>query len=112
MLMENVVAQMLRASGRDLYFHKVCDREDDRNRIEIEFLLSKTPSTARHNVIAVEVKSNNDYTTVSLERFKEKFSGYCAEQYVLHPGNADFTGDIKYLPLYMAPLLGNRKGSA
>jgi hypothetical protein len=41
-----------------------------------------------------------------------RFPGYCAERYVLHPGNADFTGDIKYLPLYMAPLLGNRKGSA
>ena len=109
MLMENVVAQMLRASGRDLYFHKVCDREDGRNRIEIEFLLSKTPTTARHNVIPIEVKSNNDYTTVSLERFKEKFPGYCAERYVLHPGNADFTGDIKYLPLYMTPLLVNRR---
>ena len=74
----------------------VCDREDDRNRIEIEFLLSKTSTTARHNVIPVEVKSNNDYTTVSLKRFKKKFPGYCAERYVLHPGNADFTGDIKY----------------
>ena len=86
MLMENVVAQMLRASGRDLYFHKVCDREDDRNRIEIEFLLSKTPTTARHNVIPVEVKSNNDYTTVSLERFKKKFHkaeilvGFCGNE--------------------------------
>ena len=110
MLMENVVAQMLRAAGRDLFFHKVCDRVDGRNRIEIEFLLSKTPTTARHNVIPIEVKSNNDYTTVSLERFKEKFPGYCAERYVLHPGNADFTGDIKYLPLYMTPLLVNRRG--
>ena len=88
----------------------VCDRVDGRNRIEIEFLLSKTPTTARHNVIPIEVKSNNDYTTVSLERFKEKFPGYCAERYVLHPGNADFTGDIKYLPLYMTPLLVNRRG--
>ena len=110
MLVENVVAQMLRAAGRDLFFHKVCDRVDGRNRIEIEFLLSKTPTTARHNVIPIEVKSNNDYTTVSLERFKEKFPGYCAERYVLHPGNADFTGDIKYLPLYMTPLLVNRRG--
>ena len=43
--------------------------------------------------------------THSLERYKTKFPGYCAERIVLHPGNADFTGDIIYLPLYMAQLL-------
>ena len=85
--------------------------EDGRNRIEIEFLLSKSQTTSRHNVIPIEVKSNNDYTTVSLERFKEKFPGYCTERYVLYPGNADFIGDIKYLPLYMAPQLVHRRGS-
>ena len=105
MLMENVVAQLLRSSGRELYFHKVCDRKDERNRIEIEFLLSKSFVTARHNVMPVEVKSNNDYTIMSLERFKAKFPGYCGERFVLHPGNADFTGEISYLPLYMATML-------
>ena len=105
MLMENVVAQMFRAEGRELYFHKTNDREDGNNRIEIEFLLSKSRLTARHNVVPVEVKSNHDYTTSSLERYKAKFPGYCAERVVLHPGNADFTGDIIYLPLYMAQLL-------
>ena len=44
-------------------------------------------------------------STSSLERYKTKFPGYCAERVVLHPGNADFTGDIIYLPLYMAQLL-------
>ena len=105
MLMENVVAQMLRACGRELYFHKVCDRDDAHNRIEIEFLLSKSSVTARRNVMPVEVKSNNDYTITSLERFKAKFPGYCGERFVLHPGNADFSGGIIYLPLYMAPML-------
>ena len=105
MLMENVVAQMFRAGGRELYFHKVNDREDASNRMEIEFLLSKSRLTARHNVVPVEVKSNKDYTTTSLDRFKDKFPGYCAERTVLHPGTADFSGDITYLPLYMAGLL-------
>ena len=105
MFMENVVAQMLRAGGRELFFHKVNDREDERNRIEIEFLLSKSAVTARHNVIPVEVKSDNDYTITSLERFKAKFPGYCAERFVLHPGNADFSAEISYLPLYMAGML-------
>ena len=61
--------------------------------------------TARHNVVPVEVKSSRDYTTISLDRFKAKFPGYCAERIVLHPGTADFSGGITYLPLYMAPCL-------
>ena len=61
--------------------------------------------SARHNVVPVEVKSNKDYTTTSLDRFKNKFPGYCAERIVLHPGTADFSNDISYLPLYMAPCL-------
>lgn len=73
--------------------------------MEIEFLLSKSRLTARHNVVPVEVKSNKDYTTTSLDRFKDKFPGYCAERTVLHPGTAGFSGDITYLPLYMAGLL-------
>ena len=105
MLMENAVAHMFRATGRELYFHKVNDREDESNRIEIEFLLSKSRLTARHNVVPVEVKSSRDYTTTSLDRFKAKFPGYCAERIVLHPGTADFSGGITYLPLYMAPCL-------
>ena len=80
-------------------------RHETANRIEIEFLLPKGAISSRHNVIPIEVKSNNDYTTVSLDRFKKKFSGYCADRYVLHPGNADYSGEIKYLPLYMTPLL-------
>ena len=97
---EAAIADVLIKKNYSLHFYK-----NDSSKREIEFVIIKDG-----NVIPIEVKSNNDYTTVSLERFKEKFPGYCAERYVLHPGNADFTGDIKYLPLYMAPLLANRRG--
>ena len=53
----------------------------------------------------IEVKSSKDYTTVSLERFASAYPGYCGNRIVLHPGDADFSKDIVYLPLYMAPLL-------
>ena len=108
MLMENVVAQMLRAAGRELYFHKSFDRNDVSKRMEIDFLLTKPEITSRRNVIAIEVKSSNDYTTVSLDRYAKAYPGYCAERVVLHPGDADFTAPITYLPLYMAPLVASR----
>lgn len=105
MLMENMVAQMLRASGRELYFHKTFDREDEAKRMEIDFLLTKSKISNRHNVIPVEVKSAKDYTTVSLERYAKTYRDYCATRIVLHPGDADYSSDIVYLPLYMTPLL-------
>lgn len=108
MLMENVVAQMLRAAGRELYFHKTFDRADATKRMEIDFLLTKPTITSRRNVIPIEVKSGNDYTTVSLDRFSEAYPGYCAERIVLHPGDASYAKDITYLPLYMTPLVASR----
>ena len=105
MLMENMVAQMFRAAGRELYFHKTFDRKDETKRMEIDFLLTKSKISSRHNVVPVEVKSSRDYTTVSLDRFSRTYPGYCANRIVLHPGDADFSKDIIYLPLYMAPLL-------
>ena len=62
-------------------------------------------------MIPIEVKSSNDYTTVSLDRFAKAYPGYCAERIVLHPGDADYTKDITYLPLYMTPLVA-RHGDA
>ena len=105
MLMENMVAQMLRAAGRELYFHKTFDRKDETKRMEIDFLLTKSKISSRHNVVPIEVKSSRDYTTVSLERFANTYPGCCGCRIVLHPGDADFSKDIVYLPLYMAPLL-------
>ena len=39
MIMENIVAQMLAASGHALYFYSNSDREDSTSRMEIDFLL-------------------------------------------------------------------------
>ena len=101
MLVENVVAQMFRAAGQELYFHCNRDQEDAANRMEIEFLLAKSHVTARHNIHPVEVKSANDYTTASMDKFMKKFAGAVARPVVLHPGDADFRGAVLRLPLYM-----------
>ena len=108
MLVENVVAQMLRASGRELFFHSNSDRANADNRMEVDFLLSKGVVSSRRNVIAVEVKSGHDYTTISLDRFRKKFPGYLAKGVVVHPGDLAVSGEVVHLPLYMAGLLGEK----
>ena len=55
MLMENMVAQMIRASGRGLYFYSNADRTNAENRMEIDFLICKPNLTRMHNIIPIEV---------------------------------------------------------
>jgi hypothetical protein len=73
--------------------------------MEIDFLLSKPDVSRRRNVIPIEVKSANDYTTFSLERFRLKFRDYVAVPVILHPGDLKMSNGIVSLPLYMASLV-------
>ena len=106
MMVENLVAQMLAATGRQLYYYSNTDsRDDGAGRMEIDFLVRKSAVTSRHNICPVEVKSSQRYTTVSLSRFCEKFHAYLHTPFVLHSGDLKCEDGIVYLPLYMAPLL-------
>jgi len=105
MLMENVVAQMLRTAGQTLFFHYNSDQKNAENRMEIEFLLAKSKVSARHNIYPVEVKSANDYTTVSMDKFRRRYADVVTRPIVLHPKDARFDGEVLYLPLYMAALI-------
>ena len=105
MLVENLVAQMLRATGHKLFFFSRSDREDADNRMEIDFLIRKATVTSRHNIIPVEVKSTNRYTLISLDKFRKKYSEYVATPIVLHSSDVTIKDGITYLPLYMAMLL-------
>lgn len=107
MIVENYVAQMLRASGHKLYFYTNASRDDSSARMEIDFLIRKKEITSRHNINAIEVKSTNRYSTVSLDKCLAKFKEYMHLGIVLH--NSDLLFDkeknILYLPLYMAGML-------
>ena len=105
MLIENIVAQMLRSAGHKLFFFSRSDRENSENRMEIDFLIRKPMVTSRHNIIPVEVKSNTRYTHTSLNKFTKKYAEYTASPIVLHSGDLKMTDGIMYLPLYMAMLL-------
>ena len=105
MVVENVVAQMLRASGHRLYFYSDADRTSSKDRMEIDFLLAKSRTERKHNVSPVEVKSGKRYSTVSLGKFCAKFKRFLDTPYVLHPKDLKIENGVTYLPLYMAPLL-------
>lgn len=105
MIIENMVAQMLVASGHKLYFYSNSSREDSSDRMEIDFLIAKSKITSRHNVSPIEVKSGKNYTISSLNKFISKFKEQLHIPYVIHTGDLDEKNGIVYLPIYMTSLL-------
>jgi len=105
MLVENIVAQMLRAAGHKLYFFSSYSKTDANERMEIDFLVPKAILSNRHNIHPIEVKSTTRYALTSLERFAKKYASAIAEPIVLHTADVKVEGGIVYLPLYMAGLL-------
>ena len=105
MIVENVVAQMLRAAGHRLFFFSKYDKNDAAERMEIDFLIAKNRITSRHNISIIEVKSTTRYTITSLQKCIAKYGQHIATPYVLHSGDLSERDGIVYLPLYMTPLL-------
>ena len=107
MLTENYVAQQLATSGHNLHFYSKRDRENSKNTMEIDFLITAPYDNAagKLRISPVEVKSSKRFSTVSLGKFKDKFGSRVGKSYVLCPNQLSIDGDIVRLPLYMAHLL-------
>lgn len=100
MIMENVVAQMLRQGRRRLYFYSRSDSSNRENHMEIDFLI-----TQGKKICPVEVKSGNYRSHSSLDKFRKKFSGKLGQSYILYTKDVMEKDGILHLPLYMAGLL-------
>ena len=100
MLMENVVAQMLRLRRSRLYFYSRSDSQDRQNHMEIDFLI-----TEGKKIVPVEVKSGNYRSHSSLDKFRKRFSSVIGNSYILYTGDVMIKDGIIHLPLYMAELL-------
>ena len=106
MVVENIVAQMLRSAGHSLFFYSNPTRESAEDRMEIDFLITKSRVTSRHNISPIEVKSGQRYTLTSLRKCIKKYDRDLATPYVIHPADLRISDEgITFLPLYMTPLL-------
>ncbi len=100
MLYENMIAQMLVSKGKKLYFYTRYNQEKHRNDIETDFLLSNESKT-NYKVNPIEVKSSKNYTTKSLEKFKEVFGNKVDNQMIIHPKIFSIDENITKIPPYM-----------
>ena len=100
MLMENIVAQMLRLHRPRLYFYSRSDNLHRENDIEIDFLIAEGKKIA-----PVEVKSAGYRSHSSLDKFRKRFHSVIGNSYILYPKDIMIKDGIIHLPLYMAELL-------
>ncbi len=94
-LYENVVAQAIKASGRDLYYH-TWRKERSTHSFEIDFLV-----TSKNKIIPIEVKSSSVKNHKSIDNFEEKYSQYVGKRFLLSQKDVGKVGTLNYKPLYM-----------
>lgn len=104
MILENAVAQMLTVSGHRLFFYSSSSRTAE-DRMEIDFLVTKSRVGNRHNISPIEVKSGKNYTLSSLRKFVAKYGAFLHSPYVLHTADLKEEEGIVFLPVYMTPFL-------
>lgn len=99
-LYENLVAQMLTASGRELYYH-TWEKEGSTHYYEIDFLISQGVK-----VSAIEVKSSGTGRHESMLEFRKRYSKNIKDCYILSQKDIDQKDHLKFLPVYLTPFLG------
>lgn len=100
MLMENIVAQELRANGHKLYFYSRSDTDRRENNMEIDFLIRR-----KRKICPVEVKSGVYKKHSSLDKFRSRFSNKIGQAYILYTKDILVKEDVVHLPVYMAMFL-------
>ena len=95
---ENVVAQMLRSAGNELYYYTF--PSETRNNYEVDFLLSRG-----NKLLPIEVKSSGYKSHKSLDAFCTKFSARVSNPVLLYTKDYHREGAVDFLPIYYAPFL-------
>lgn len=103
MLYENVIAQMIVAKGKKLYFYTRYSDEKHRNDIEIDYLLSNDSRT-NYRINPIEVKSSKNYSTVSIGKFMDVFKRKVENPMIVHPKNLVEVEGVLRIPAYMFAL--------
>ena len=103
MIVENIVAQMLRATGKQLFFHEFTYQEEGsakKKKYEIDFLIVK-----RKKICPIEVKSSGYKTHKSFDNLAKKYPIKMQDKYIIYTKDLKFEDGILYMPLYMTMCL-------
>ena len=103
MIMENIVAQMLRTTGHELYFHEYMYQPEGAERekkYEIDFL-----TVRNRKIVPIEIKSSGYSSHRSFDYFTEKYPIPVQERIIIYGKDVMVRDGILYIPFYMAGCL-------
>ena len=98
-LYENVVAQMIVASGRNLYYHTWRDKDKTHSN-EVDFLI-----TNKNKIIPIEVKSSSIKNHKSIDLFVEKYSQIVGRRFLFSQKDISHDGMLELMPIYLVPFI-------
>ena len=98
-LYENVVAQMIVASGRNLYYHTWRDKDKTHSN-EVDFLI-----TNKNKIIPIEVKSSNIKNHKSIDLFVEKYTQIVGRRFLFSQKDISHDGMLELMPIYLVPFI-------
>ena len=96
---ENLVAQMLRCGGNELYYHTFPSGNGNHN-YEIDFLISNG-----NKIVPIEVKSSGYKSHKSLDVFCSKYSSRIGDRILLYTKDYKKEETVQYIPVYFTGLL-------
>lgn len=96
---ENVIAQMLKASGKNLFYNTMSYAEG-KKYYEIDFVIAD-----KHKISPIEVKSSGYKSHRSLDEFCVKYSDRIMNRYLIYTKDYRRENGIEYIPVYMTMFL-------
>ena len=103
MIIENMVAQMLRISGHDLYFHEYMympESSSKEKKYEIDFMIVK-----KKKICPIVVTSSGYTSHKSFDYLIKKYQLKLEDRYIIYTKDLKYQDGITYIPLYMTMLL-------
>lgn len=98
-LYENLVAQMIAASGRELYYH-TWGKKESTHYYEVDFLISEGSK-----INAFEIKSSGSGKHESIREFGKKFSQNINKMYLISQKDVGKEENLLLKPFYLMPFL-------
>ena len=100
-LYENLVAQMIAASGRELYYH-TWEKSGSTHYYEVDFLISDGSK-----IDALEIKSSGSGKHESINEFRKKNSQNINKAYLISQKDVGNEENLLLKPFYLVPFLVN-----
>ena len=98
-LYENLVAQIINSTGRELYYH-TWEKKDSTHYYEVDFLVSD-----KSKINAFEIKSSGLGKHESINEFYRKYSKNVNKSYLISQKDVGKDGSLLLKPFYLVPFI-------